>query len=488
MQKLIAPIVHVTVAEDRAFVRRQTSLTLSPGSSRWCLAEVSPVIVDKSLAVHLRGSAQLVSTQVVRKTTRIPKPAPPASAEIPPKDTVEFELLRDEIRSAEALYHELLMMIQEQSAWGKATPDQWDEQLEEIMRWKEELEQRQLSLMAPPATPRPKVFPKLDSAVRSADVLVDLHSPAGGDLDLVLEYCVPLATWRPYHQAEFLDNQVHFLAQASVWQNTGEDWNEVELVLSTQRQSLGSVPPPVPADYLNTRKRNGEIVVHHRDVAVQTLATSPSDEIPGIDDGGQVFNARVSGCCSVPSDGYAVRVPLFDFTCPAGMHNLLAAEICPQPVQLTRLINASRWPLLAGPVDLIREAGWVGRTLLPLVAPGEGFQLGWGPQTSLRATRSSSQSTPERDDLLGGWMRTRTQTTLTLSNLSAHTQCLEVVERVPISEIKQVEVSVDIKSMQPPTRPDEHGFLRWTLELGPRSKTVVEAGYWMRRRKEVVSA
>ena len=75
-----------------------------------------------------------------------------------------------------------------------------------------------------------------------------------------------------------------------------------------------------------------------------------------------------------------------------------------------------------------------------------------------------------------------------LSNLSSQTQSLEVVERIPVSEIKQVEISPDLQSTQPPTRPDENGFLRWTLELGPRSKTLIETAYWTRRRKEVVNA
>ena len=63
----------------------------------------------------------------------------------------------------------------------------------------------------------------------------------------------------------------------------------------------------------------------------------------------------------------------------------------------------------------------------------------------------------------------------------------EVVDLDSFSEIKQVEISADIKSMQPPTRPDENGFLKWSLELEPRSKTVIEAAYWTRRRKEVVT-
>ncbi len=489
MQELYAPIGRVIVAEDRAFVRRQAQLELIPGRSRYRLSGVSPVIVDKSLAVFLDGQAQLISTQVVRSKVSIQPEATLMDAPAAEADNGEAGLLQSELHAADALYHELLVVIAEQAAWGHAEPQQWEYQLQEILNWKDELEQRQLAQMPAPPPVQPYTFPELSEPRRLTEVLIDLDSPAGGPLRLTLEYCVPLAAWRPYHQAEFLGDRVHFSAQGCIWQNTGEDWNEVELVLSTERQSLGALPPPVPQDYLNTRKRSTEILLQEREVSIEELLDGgPSPEIPGIDDGGQVFSAPVAGRCSVPSDGYAVRVPLFEFSGPTAMENLLMAEVNPQVVQLTRLSNGAAWPILAGPVDLLREAGWVGRARLGLVSPGQSFQLGWGPQTSLRAVRSEEQGKLEKDDLLGGWMRQRTQTTVILSNLSARTQILEVIERIPVSEIKQVEISADIKSMQPPTRPDENGFLKWTLELGPRSKTVIEAAYWTRRRKEVVTA
>jgi len=190
----------------------------------------------------------------------------------------------------------------------------------------------------------------------------------------------------------------------------------------------------------------------------------------------------------VPSNGYPVRVPLFEFCCPTRLENLLVAESSPQVVQFTRLQNLTRWPLLAGTVDLIREAGWVGRSRLALVAPGEGFLLGWGPHTSLRVSYDRENGAPEKDDLLGGWIRTRHCTRLRISNLSSQTHNVEVFERIPVSEIRQVEICPDLKSIEPAVSPDENGFLRWELELSPRSLKVMEAAYWMRRHKEVVTA
>jgi len=258
------------------------------------------VIVDKSVAVTLSSLVQLVTSQIVRKNVRGLPPAGPPPEEPIKVDAVALELLEDEWRSADALYAELLMMIAEQAAWGKSDLEGWSAQLDEVMGWKDRLEERRLELTPPPIGRPASAVRFAEKSLRSAEVLLDLYAEEATRLELVLEYCVPLATWRPYHQAEFLDDQMHFSAEARVWQNTGEDWNEVELVVSTERQSLGALPPAIPQDRLNTRKRNGEVVVQRREVEVLSLSTqSPGEaargvDVPGIDDGGPGFHHACS--------------------------------------------------------------------------------------------------------------------------------------------------------------------------------------------------
>lgn len=488
---LSAPIVAVTVLEDRAFVRRQGQLEVPAGRHRWQLEGwLSPVLVDKSLAVTLEGGARALGTQVVRRRTHRDTPPPPPSEAA--DHTVEGELVSQELESAERMLGELLYLISERVSLGDGALQAWEEQLEELMAWKEELLQRQLDLLAPPASHERKDGALFEHRSKVADLVGEVQAEGGGLLTFTIEYAVALACWRPYHQAEWTGSALRFTAEACVWQNTGEDWSEVELVLSTERQSLGATPPPLPRDTLSTRKRNGngslEVVVEERQVEIQESPSAAPEEIPGIDDGGQVFTTPVSCRCSIPSDGQAVKVPLFEFEAPARWENLLVAELQPQVVQLTALSNSSPHPILAGPVELLREGAWVGRARLGLVAPGEGFRLSWGSHPSLRARRETRQLAEVKDDLLGGWTRTRHEVSLTLSNLSAQSHKVEVVERIPVSEIRQVEVQPDLRSILPAVQPDGDGLVRWTVELGPRARQSVQSAYWLRKRREVVTA
>ena len=77
-----------------------------------------------------------------------------------------------------------------------------------------------------------------------ADVLAD----AAGEVELRIDYVVPNALWRPLHTARLLGrNRVQVTSSAAVWQETGEDWKDVELRFSTARSSLGTEPPMLHA-------------------------------------------------------------------------------------------------------------------------------------------------------------------------------------------------------------------------------------------------
>ena len=212
-----------------------------------------------------------------------------------------------------------------------------------------------------------------------------------------------------------------------------------------------------------------------------------ASEVPGIDDGGQAIQLRAAHKASIPSHGKPVRIALASFSCAAELENVPMAEICPEVVQKSRQRNTSTHPLLAGPVDLIRESGLIGRGSVLYVAAAEPFTLGWGPLASLRAVRSCRQGNEEKDDLLGGWVRVKHTVEFTLSNLSSESHAVAVWERIPVSELKQVEVVFDPKLSSPGAIPDANGFLTWQVELGARARHHLKLAYSLRRRKEVVS-
>ena len=101
------------------------------------------------------------------------------------------------------------------------------------------------------------------------------------------------------------------VALLAAWQRTGETWDGVELVLSTARPGRAASPPLLTDDVLALRKKTDEekkrIVVEARDQAVAVAGLDRGarrvDEMPGVDDGGELLSFTPAQKVSIASDG-----------------------------------------------------------------------------------------------------------------------------------------------------------------------------------------
>jgi uncharacterized protein (TIGR02231 family) len=263
--------------------------------------------------------------------------------------------------------------------------------------------------------------------------------------------------------------RIELRCEGCVWQATGEDWNDVQLVFSTERPSLGLEPPRLHTDRLAVRKKGPVVEAQTRQDTIHTAGLGSDEggaaaapELPGIDDGGRAQRLRGRGRSSIPGDGRPHRVPLFDVAGPATLELRCVPELAPVVLVRTEQTNTASHPLLAGPVDLVRRSGLVGRTSLLYVAPGERFELGWGPDNALRVTREQEQLEWERKSL-SSWTRKPRRIRIKLSSLDATPRTVQVRERIAVSELDKVKV--ELRSASQGGAPDADGIVRWDVRL-----------------------
>ena len=146
------------------------------------------------------------------------------------------------------------------------------------------------------------------------------------------------------------------------------------------------------------------------------------------------------------------------------------------------------------------SSGHVGRTEVGFVAVGERFHLGFGPESDLRVHRSEHR---EREDagVLGGWNVQTVRIAVRLSNLGTAQREVVVTERIPISEIEQVDVqpsSPDAYLLGTDDEPggeeitqvmgraiDDRGLVSWTVELPPLGRRAVTLEYRIKSQRGV---
>ena len=516
-----APVVAVTVLEDRAAVTRRGTFGVEAGQQRITIERVSPILADKTLIASATGVRVLdIRCERYLAPWRDPEAA---SAELPAKlrlDRIRIEDERDaaqarvyaarvEIDGAAEVVVAALRDLAIAAARGAKT-DGAAAQLAELdgLDAAARLRRVDAELAADDAA---RAIARLDARIARAEaeageeaarLVIDVIADQPVEVVVTIGYVVPGAAWRPYHRAALdrATGRVEWQTTACVWQATGEDWIDAALTFSLERPSLGVDPPELGDDELRARRRPDNVVVEAREQEQQTagLGGGPA-QVPGIDDGGLGLTLAAPRA-TIRCDGMPHRVPVGGFAAAAQLA-LVAIPLRSPWVHLrARIVNAGTTPLLAGPVDLIMSSGYVGRAEVGFVAAGERFDLGFGPEADIRAHRTETR---ERDDagLLGGWNVQTVRVAVRLSNLGNEKREVEVTERIPISEVEQVDVqasSPDAYLLGTDDQPggeeitqvtaralDDRGMVTWAVELPSLGRRAVTLEYRVKSQRGV---
>jgi uncharacterized protein (TIGR02231 family) len=507
------PVVAVTVLEDRASITRRGKLAVRSGQQRVVIERVSPVLADKTLTATCSGARVLDirceryvapwreggedTTPGALRAKRVKlQTAQDAAAANAQMARTESEGLSELVAAA---YHDLATQSARGITAPKALADlaELDKQDRDARARRIEAEDEvELAAAALARLDERIARAEAEAGEQAARLVVDLVADSAGDATLTAHYVVPGAAWRPYHRAQLAREagKVEWQTTACVWQATGEDWTDAELTCSLERPSLGVEPPPVTDDELRTRRRPDTVIVEAREQQQQEvgLGGAPAAQVPGIDDGGLGLRLT-AGRVTIKHDGLPHRVPIGGFSGSAQI-TLVGIPLRSPWVHIrARIIHTGTTPLLAGPVDLIMSSGYVGRAEIGFVATNEKFYLGFGPEADVRMHRDETR---ERDDagILGGWNTQTVRVAVRLSNLGAAKREIVITERIPISEVEQVEVQtgapdayeLDEETTQVTARAlDEKGLVSWSVELPPLGRRAVTLEYKVKSQRGV---
>jgi uncharacterized protein (TIGR02231 family) len=524
MKTIDLPVRRVFLMEDRARVVRRGTIDLDAGTTSVRIDGVSLLAVDKSLQARFIASADgsTAPAKVIaaslqrecRETASLPVDDPALRQKAMDRLQTDRQRLSEqydrcntELSRLQKLEERAIKEMGIDTAWCRTEKEGWAAPLDAIQRRQDSLLSERAALAERMAALDEKIEAagneeQTATAVTKKEICrielqLDVKESRGYELEI--EYVVPNACWRPCYTATLQrkgnDGQatVTIEAQGCVWQRTGEEWTDVGLTFSTERPSLGVTPPELDEDLLTTQKKPERMTVELREQEIETAglgqnagASGVVPHLPGIDDGGEVLSLESLTNTTVPCDGMPLRVALYSFTAPATSDLIALPELAECAFLQSQQTNTGSRPLLAGPVDLVCNHGPVGRTSIDFIAPGEQFTLGWGPDAEIRITRIANEE-PLPDKILSAWEERRYSAELRLSNLGAATKFLQLTERIPVSEVEEVEIILDDKVTADAQKPDINGFVAWNVSIEPFGKTLRKIAYVLRKKKSVAA-
>jgi uncharacterized protein (TIGR02231 family) len=504
----------VRLYEDRAEVVRAAAVELSRGTQWIAIAGVGAMVDDRSVQAEIKAEgARVISARVIRRL-REPGDLDVTDAEALEKRT---EALLDRHQAA----HRAELRAQAGSTRIEGALGDWLAGLARVpdltspevrSRWLEafqalvEADDRSILESMESAKQKEEIAETASALIAKLDGLrtaeppveatieVQLHAEHPCPAELEVKYRTPCAVWRPEHLARLSHEAgaatLELTTFATVWQATGEDWTDVEVELSTARPARMAAAPLLDEDRIRSRKKSEDerqrIVVEQREQEIQVAGIGDRaravEEMPGVDDGGEPLTYRSSGRVTLPSNGRPYRVEIARASLESSTARILVPEKSPVAHWRATATLTSGGPLLAGPVRINRNGSMMGRGKTDFVGRGEAFELGFGPDDSVRARR---KQTEKRDrTMLIGTQKIDRKVRLYLSNLSGETKEVTVLERIPVSEIEEVEVLLTEGGGEW-NHNQRDGFLRRKVLLGPRETKEIGYSYEIRAKSNV---
>ncbi|MDJ1158228.1 mucoidy inhibitor MuiA family protein [Chelatococcus sp. SYSU_G07232] len=346
-----------------------------------------------------------------------------------------------------------------------------------------------------------------DAGAPRLDVIVSLEAAAPVKGTLSLTYRVGGVSWRPLYDVR-LDTgggttkpALELVRRAQVIQRTGEDWADVALTVSTVRVARGTAAPDLPPALVAFYEppvayergaappgalRRAESLPHPPmtsgpapagETADQAVAAAEREAIADVG----VFQASfvLPGRVDVPREGATRSFRVASRTLAPAL-SVKAVPVLDETAYLqASFVNEDDMPLLPGEVALHRDGVFVGRGTLPLVAPGDKVELGFGADDKVKVTRVAERRRENEPGFLGSTRSDQREFKTTVRNLHAFPMRITILDRMPYSENAAITVEA-LPQGTPPTEKsvgDRRGVMVWTYDYAAGEQREIRLAY-----------
>ena len=524
-------VKNVTVFLQGAQVYRNAYINLSPGVTDLVFENVSPYINTRSIQAGGKGSFIILE---VKHDIKYPEP-PKADANALPKEIVrEIKLIEDSLQEQTFTADELNtkkfslnlekdMILKNKLTRGEGKSDSLpmlvdameffrkkltdiDAQIAKIKREEYNIVQdknrmnirlAQLRAYKNETEPEEKY-----EAIHRVIVTVSADESVSGSIDI--NYIVSNAGWTPSYDLRSGSTAapVQLTYKANVFQNTGEEWNDIKLKLSTNNPNRSNIKPVLPTWYVNYfyQTTNGAQVQS----ISKSIAGMPSIAYDEIDYDKEYSRKKVEDMVlelpaaqssanyaqmvetmtnvefdiklpySIPSDGTTHLVAVKTSDMPASYYHFLVPKMESEAFLIAKVTGWEELNLLPGKANIFYEGTYVGETMLNAALLTDTMELALGRDHGITITRTKLPD-KERNKPLGNDVEKTVTYELKMKNNKSNTLKLVVEDHIPVSQNE--DIKVEMKDKGSAEYNDKTGLVKWNTSINSKENKTLTFTY-----------
>jgi uncharacterized protein (TIGR02231 family) len=320
------------------------------------------------------------------------------------------------------------------------------------------------------------------------NVIITVAAKAAVKAKLSLKYNVNGANWTPTYRvnADINAKTAQLDVQGEVRQSSGEDWNGVNLSLSTARPDLGTDVPVLMPWYI----RAGSIETAPKEMEMNEMqsaedlatATEPSDDESSSPGMATVFTSQTK--TTIPSDNEAHRIPVTSISSSIKVEHVAIPKILQYAFVQAKLANRAAFALVPGVVEVMVGGNYLGRGMMKATAPGEEIKLSLGIDEQLKIRLKAIDNKGERK-ARGGRIQSNNAFEISAVSYKETDLRLTVIDQLPISADRRISVTYGPEAKKALRGAEYPGQLKWELTLAPKKSQAIKFDFTVEYPEEL---
>lgn len=288
-------------------------------------------------------------------------------------------------------------------------------------------------------------------------------------------------------------NTAVFNLKSSVWQNTGENWKDCEIVLSTMNAGYIGSDNELPVYYLDYNKVHAVPVAkmyknsvvrstNSMELYSEEKSTANMDgtiaSSSGVDNLTLNREYTLTTKQSIASGEDMCTIPLYSEQTKVGFTRYCTPKFEPKVYYTALLPDWEDLNLQETFCDVYLNNKYVAKTCINTSNTKDTMRFSVGEDNGVKVVRKITKSSPNEKGLLAKEVEMKATISLVVKNTKDERVTLNLKDQVPVSansEIKIVNVQKGGGEYEQAT-----GLLRWDLTLEPREEKTISFSYTVR--------
>lgn len=493
-------VTAATVYRGMAIISRQAEVSLQPGQNQIVLTNLPNAIDSRTIRIKPVNAnevritdnrvSEINTTEIQQADSRaITKKIASLREQIEQcddkiavlnskREVIELIKVSNPVNTPDKIKHPAVSIKE----WGTVTGFV-ESSLSEILKGihtlvvkKQELENEIIALNKQIAENR------LNLSQKYKNVTLTAISPRARKAILEVTYTNPKASWNPAYDSyvNAADKKADVFYYAMVQQSTGEDWENIQLSLSTADPMTSNFMPVhsrwdlMPKTELHVRGGRGSetVIMLDKESIVEASTEALST----------VFSIKEPA--NIPSDNSMHQVTITRENIPVTLQYLALPRVSTGVYLQGKFVNPLSYPMLKGNMNVYVDYDYSNKIAIPFTVSQDTLAMQLGADNKLFCEKVLVERVSEKTGLLKGGREVRYSFKIKLANHRNEAVQIELLDQIPVSRQENIVVELTEPQKKTDEKPAD-GILKWNIRLAPGESVEIPVKYSVQFPKDV---